>query len=154
MGGLNLIESAASKKYGPALYYMGIRRIEGQDIPKDAEKGMEELRQAATHGSEKAQLYLGNEYEKPAGGSPDVEKARRYFRLCAVRGDSTCQYRLGNSLLNEPDRPERDYLQGIAWIQLAGEQGLQQAAEVSLKEVPKMTSAQITAMNAKGETDP
>jgi hypothetical protein len=43
--GLALIRKPASKNYGPALYEIAIRQIEGRDLPKDIEKGLETMRQ-------------------------------------------------------------------------------------------------------------
>jgi len=85
-GGLALVEKAAEKDYGPALYEVAIREIEGRDLPADAEKGMETMRQAAVLGSIQAQLYLGLRYEKGQSVPADAEHARRYFRLCASKG--------------------------------------------------------------------
>ena len=45
-----------------------------------------------------------------------------------------CQYRLGRLLLDAPDRPERDYVQAVALLQLAGEQGLQDAKNIASRE--------------------
>ena len=146
--GFSLIQKAAEKNYGPALYQVGLHRMNGQDLTKDVQKGLEEIRQAATLGSPQAQLDLGNRYESGDGVAPESDRARRYFRLCAAQGIETCQYRLGASLLNRPDRSESDYIQAIAWLELAAEKGLADAKNTASKEVPGLTQAQSNWVSA------
>lgn len=145
--GLALIEKAAAKNYGPALYEIGLRQIQGQDLPKDIEKGLQQMREAAVLGSTPAQLYLGSRYAKGDGVPPDENRARRYYRLCAAQGVPTCQYRLGRILFDEPGRPERDYIQAVAWIELASKQGLQEAKDFAAKECASLTESQVKWVN-------
>jgi len=144
--GLALIQRAAAKNYGPALYEIAIRKIEGRDVAKDAEKGLETMRQASILGSPQAQFYLGNLYERGSGVPREADRARRYFRLCAAQGVPMCQYRLGSLLLDSADRPERDYVQAVAWFQLAGEHGIPEAKDIASKETAKLTPAQTAWM--------
>ena len=150
--GLALIQKAAAKNYGPAMYETAIRQIEGRDLPKDSENGLETMRQASVLGSAQAQFYLGNRYEKGDGLPRELDRARRYFRLCAARGVAQCQFRLASLLFNAPNRPERDYIQAVAWFQLAGDQGITDAKEIALMEVAKFTTAQtnwLTTLKAQ-----
>jgi TonB family protein len=140
--GLMLLRKAAEKKFGPALYEMAIRKIEGRDFAKDTAKGMEEMQEAALLGSAKAQFYLGDVHEKSDVGSLEFNQAGKYFRLCAAQGIAACQYRLGKLLFNTADREERDYVQAIALFQLAGEQGVPEAKDIASAESAKLTRAQ------------
>jgi TonB family protein len=140
--GLALIQKAAAKNYGPALYEIATRRIEGRGLPKDAERGLEEMRQAAVLGSPQAQFYLGIRYETGSGVPRELDRAGRYFRQCAARGAGLCQYRLGNLLFKAPGRPERDYIQAIAWLQLAAEQGVPEAKDIVSRETALLTPEQ------------
>jgi TonB family protein len=142
--GLALIQKAAAKNYGPALYEVAIRHIEGRDLPLNATQGLEMMRHASVVGSQSAQAYLGDLYEKGSGVPRELDRARRYFRLCAAQGVAGCQYRIGRLLLESPDRPERDYVQGVAWLQLAGERGNTEAREIASREGASLTRAQIT----------
>lgn len=146
--GLSLLQEAAAKNYGPALYEIASRRIEGRDLPKDANRGLEEMRKAATFGSSQAQFYLGDRYEQARDISPDPEKARQFFRLCAAQDVGRCRYRLGVLLLNAPGRRERDRIEAVAWLQLAGEQGLAEAKDLAERESMKLTPAQAKAVNS------
>jgi hypothetical protein len=57
-----------------------------------------------------------------------------------------CQYRLGRLLLDSANRPERDYVQAVAWFQLAGERGIQEARDIASREAAKLTPAQTVWM--------
>lgn len=144
--GLAQLQKAAAKYYGPALYEIAIRQIEGRDLPMNVEKGLEMTCQAAVLGSAQAQYYLGNRYEKGDGVPRELDRARRYFRLCATQGVPVCQYRLGRLLYSAEDRPERDYVQAVAWFQLAGENGIPEARDIASKEVANLTPEQTSRM--------
>jgi TPR repeat protein len=145
--GLALIQKAAARSYGPALYEVALRRIEGRDLSKDTEKGLDEMRRAATLGSPQAQLYLGNRYDKGDGVPREADRASWYFRLCAAHGIDLCEYRLAKVLLDPPNRPDRDYVQAVAWLQLAGEQGLKVAQDEAASEVARLTPTQRTLVD-------
>jgi TonB family protein len=145
--GWSLIQKAAAKNYGPALYEVAIRQLEGRDLPQDSEKGSDTMRQSAMLGSPQAQFYLGDKYEKGDGVPREVDRARRYFRLCATQGIALCQYRLGSLLLDNPDRLERDYVQAVAWFQLAAGQGMAEAQQIATRETANLTPGQSTWVN-------
>ena len=145
--GIALVQKAAAKNYGPALYEVAIRQIEGRDLPKDSESGLAKMRNASILGSGQAQFYLGNIYEKGNGVEVDADRARRYFRLCAAQGVAQCQFRLANLLFRAADRPERDYIQAVAWYELAGNQDLAEAKEIAAREEAKLTPAQTNWVN-------
>jgi TPR repeat protein len=142
--GLALFQKAAAKNYGPALYEVAVRQIEGRDPPADGEKGLEVMRQAALLGSPQAQFYLANRYEKGTGVPQELDRARRYFHLCATKGVPLCEYRLGRLLFDAPDRLERDYVQAVAWFQLAAEQGMSEATDIATTESARLTAAQVS----------
>ena len=102
------------------------------------------VRDAATLGSAPAQFHLGARYEKGDGVPRDLDRARRYHRLCAAQGVALCQYRLGRLLYSAHARRESEYLQAIAWIQLAAEQNVAEAKTLATEEAPKLTAEQRT----------
>jgi TonB family protein len=140
--GFRLIQESADKKYGPALYEVATARLEGNRLDKDSAKGMELMRSAAKLGSRGAQEFLGQAYENGDGVPADAEKSRQYFRLCAAAGDSLCQFHLGKSLLEHSDNPGRDYVQAIAWLQLASNHGLEEAEKMLQQQDARLTPAQ------------
>lgn len=104
---------------------------------------MKLIRDAALRGSVQAQYYLGSVAEQGVGQAPDPERARRYYRLCAAARNSTCQFKLGQMLLARENRQEHYYVQGIAWLELASEQGSGQAKALLDKERPTLSPTQI-----------
>jgi TonB family protein len=145
--GLALIQKAAAKNHGPALYEIANRHMEGRDLAMDTTKGLTTMQRAAVLGSPQAQLFLGGIYENGNGVPRELDRARRYYRLCAARGFAVCQYRLGTLLLVDDGLSERDYVQAVAWLQLACEQGLSEATDIASKETAKLTPAQTDWMN-------
>lgn len=76
----------------------------------------------------------------------DLDRARRNFRLCAATGHPDCQVRLGKLLLALPERRERDYVQAIAWLKLAADQGQAEARDLVEQESPRLTPEQLSAV--------
>jgi TonB family protein len=144
--GWSLLQKSADKNYGPALYEVAHRQLEGKPPPDDAQKALETMRQASVLGSVQAQYFLGHAYEKGIGVEADTGRARRYFRLCATRGVAQCQARLANLMLHQPGVPEYNYEQAVAWLQIAADQGLPDAIQVAAQEEAKLTPAQLKSV--------
>lgn len=137
--GEKMVRKAAEKKYAPAQFSVAKKALRAN--PND-ERALEDVKSAALLGSTEAQFFLGWRSEHPPAGPPDVERAREYYRLCAARGVALCQYRLGALLLERPERREHHYLQAIAWLVLAAEQGQQDAKKLADAERAKLTGEQ------------
>jgi TonB family protein len=140
--GVSLIAKAADKNYGPAIFDLGVLYLEGTQVPLDAEKGLKLIHDAALLGSVPAQYQLGQRYEAGSALPRDAERARHYFRLCAAKGDPNCQLKLGKLLLDLPAREESDYVQALAWLQLAADRGNNEAKNIAAAETRKLTQAQ------------
>jgi TonB family protein len=141
--GLRLILEAAGKYYAAAMYDQGRMLLEGRRLEKDPERGLELVRNAAVLHHRAAQFFLASEYEQGGLLPQNPDQARQYFRLCAMQGEMLCQVRLAKLLLEKPDREERDYLQAIAWLELAAERGDVQARLMLDPERPVLTESQI-----------
>lgn len=118
----------------------------GTSVPKDSEKGLALVRDAAMLGSPDAQFTLGDMYERGAGVAMDLERAKSYFRLCAASGTPECEFQLGKLLLATPQRKERDWLQAIAWVELAEDHKLAMARGVVEPELAKLTAEQAQSV--------
>ncbi len=140
--GLGLVRKSADRHYGPAIYEVAMRALQGKDAPPDVQRGLKLMRDAATLGSVQAQFYLGEAYEIGNSVPKDLARARSYFRLCAARGQALCQARLAGLLFNDPRRSEDDYLESLAWYQLAADQGAAEAREIVGREIVKLSEAQ------------
>lgn len=145
--GLASIQKAADKKYGPALYFVGDCYRQGNLLPKDPAKGLSLIQNAARLGSNKAQFALGEMYQKGSDGeASDLDRARKYFRLCAASGTPQCQFRLGSLLLSQPQHKEQDWLQAVAWLQLAESHDLPEAQPLADSETAKLTPEQMQSV--------
>jgi TonB family protein len=144
--GALLVGKAADKHHGPAMFDIGLGSVEGKGVPQDTEKGLRVMHEAANLGSYAAQFYLGNYYEQGADGPRDADRARRSFRLCAAAGHADCQVRLAKLLLELPRRPDHDFVQAIAWLKLAADQGQAEAQDLVDKESSGMTPEQAAAV--------
>jgi TonB family protein len=138
-----LLLFAAEKNFGPAVYEVGAMHFAGEGVPKDEAKGVQMMKDASVLGSTAAQYRLGWMSENGTPPMPrELAAARRYYRLCAAGGRPACQFRLATLLMSEPGRPERDYVQAMAWLQLASETGHVEAKRLVEQETPKLTPEQ------------
>ncbi len=117
--GLQLLQQSAKKNEPFALAELGKMYLSGIGLPKDKEKGIAMLKNASVMGSSSAQFSLGRFYEEGQDVEKNLASAKRQFRLCATKGDAACQYELGRLMLIE-GALERDRIQAIAWLDLAG----------------------------------
>lgn len=140
---LHLILDAAAKFYPPAMFDQGRMLLEGRHLDKDPERGLELVRNAAVLHNRAAQFYLASEYENGGLLPASPDQARQYFRLCALQGETVCQTRLAKLLLEKEGRQESDYLQAIAWLELASEHGDVLARMLLEPERPKLSEPQI-----------
>ena len=140
---LRLIVEAADKNFAAAMYEEGRMLLEGRRLPKDPDKGLELVRNAAVLRNRPAQFYLATAYERGEGLPQSPEQARQYYRLCALQGETICQVRLARLLLDRPDREDRDYLQAIAWLELADDKRDPQARPLLDHELPGLSAAQV-----------
>lgn len=140
--GLKQIEKAASKKHGPALGLLGLWKYEGRFVTKDTKDGLRLMNEGAIFGSLVAQRFLG---ERSAAGTEipkDIEHAKRMFRLCAARGDATCQFRLAGLILESAPLDEREKIEAVAWLKVAAANHSSDAAEVLKNMDASLTLAQ------------
>jgi Sel1 repeat-containing protein len=102
---LQLFAKAADKNYGPAMYEIGRRRMDGRGVATDPEAGIKLIHEAAVLGSAAAQFYLGSRYERGDGIPADRDRARRYFRLCAAAREAACQFQIGANAIDASGPP-------------------------------------------------
>jgi TonB family protein len=146
---LRMMNEAAEKNYPSAVYAIGRMKMSGQRVEKDPEKGLELVRTAALLGSRQAQFFLGAAYESGDEVPQSTERARQYFRLCAAAGETPCQVRLAQLLMqlagdDHSGSGDRQYLQALAWLDLAAEQGDAQASMILDRERAGLSPQQIS----------
>ena len=142
----DLIERAARAKYGPAMFALTVASIEDKRTPGNPAEAKDKIRDAAILGSTQAQYFMGSAYEN---GNPDLgfrkdeESARQFYRLCAATGQTLCQFRLGELLLNRQNVRERDIVQAVAWLELSADQGEPQAKMLADRSRASLTPEQV-----------
>jgi TPR repeat protein len=123
------------------MYELGRWRLKAN--PAD-EEAMRLIRDASTLGSPGAQFYLASLAE--TSDPPDLERARRLYRLCAAQGEAACQFNLANLTLNTKDLLASDKLQALAWLRLAALQRLDRARVVWSKYEPSLSKEERAAV--------
>lgn len=141
------IWEAAEKGYPSAMFDIGRMMMEGRRVAKNPEKGLELMRNAAIQGNRRAQFFLGVAYAGGYGVPQDAERAHQNFRLCAAMGESPCQVQLAKLLLQGATREERDFLQAIAWLELAAEDRNDEARMILDREGAALTDKQASWVN-------
>jgi TonB family protein len=143
----HLIVEAAEKGYPSAMFDVGRMMMEGRRVRKNPEKGLELVRNAAILGNRRAQFFLGVAYASGYGVPQDAERAHQNFRLCAAVGETPCQVQLAKLLLQSTTREERDFLQAIAWLELAAEDRNDEARLILDQEHAALTEKQVSWVN-------
>jgi TonB family protein len=144
---LQLIADASDKGYPSAMFDIGRMMMEGRRVQKNPEKGLELMRNAAVQGNRRAQFFLGVAYLSGYGVPQDPERAHQNFRLCAAVGETPCQVQLAKLLLQNTTREERDFLQAIAWLELAAEDRNDEARLILDQEHATLTPKQVSWVN-------
>ena len=120
--GCTSIFEAGAKAYPSAMFDIGRMMMEGRRHYEGPGKGLELVRNAAILGNRRAQFFLGVAYQSGYGVPQDPERAHQNFRLCAAMGNRPCQVQLAKLLLQNADKEERDFIQAMAWLELAAEE--------------------------------
>jgi TonB family protein len=139
-----VMSEAAEKNYPSAVYEVGRMTMLGKHVEKDSDKGLDMVRTAAMLGSRQAQFFLGAAYESGDGVEQSDDRARHYYRLCARAGETPCQVRLAQLLMQSDGSRGREYLQALAWLNLAAERGDLQARMILDKEQAGLSPQQIS----------
>jgi len=144
---LSLFIQSADLDYPLGLFRVGMRYLEGRGLPADREKGLKLLQEASLLGSKEAQYFLGTIFEAGDGVARDPQRAQRHFRLCAASGGSNCQLRLAQLLLASPGFSEREFVQAIAWLQIAAGGGNPGASAALQIETRRASPSQLDQAN-------
>jgi len=89
---------------------------------KDYATALEKLRSAAQQGDIRAQLNLGEMYERGGFVARDLKEAVRWYQLAAQQGAVNAQLNLGK-IYELGQGVAQDYKEALRWFQLAARQG-------------------------------
>ncbi len=125
---------AANSRYGPAVWDLAQIGITGKGTPASGEDIRKLIVLAANFGSNDALYFLGQSFEYGTNGfAVNIDEARRMYLTCASDGFKECWFPAGRTLLVQEDRDDDDLTRGLAWLELAKEQGIE-AARVFLEQ--------------------
>ena len=74
---------------------MGLRYLEGNEVPKDETEAVRWFRLAAGQGDIEARYRLGECYKNGVGVEPDDRQARKWYRRAALKGHTGASAALG-----------------------------------------------------------
>lgn len=114
--------------------------------PKDAQRGIALLEQAAKGGQSNAAFRLGKIYDDGEIVPQDYAKALDCYRTAAYAGVPEAQYNIG-VIYASGHGMKRDIVEGLAWLIVARKNGADNGGEQQLRE----HYARYTKYIAKGE---
>lgn len=136
-------ESIAADGDAHAMFLLARLYRLGLGVASDMEQAQKLYRLAAERGHPAAKGNLGTSLYFNGNGSTDVEEATRLWEEAAAAGDAQSQYMVAVSYYNGDGLPA-DPIRGYAWIRLALDQGLKEAATAELEMRREMTIEQLT----------
>ncbi len=101
-----------------SLYNESLRFLRGQGVAKDEQRAFVLNAEAAQSGYGDAVLAMGWFYINGIGVARDIERARKWYRDSARRGDTRAMFSLGQIAYDE-----RDYSEALAWFRRASSAG-------------------------------
>jgi uncharacterized protein len=120
-------EPAQSSARDPEEVFQEARRhLLGKEVPRDPEKALELMKEAAEAGHAGALGGVGYFYASGVGVPKDPGEAARWFRKGAEAGSPKAQFNLGSVLLAGAGVP-KDEAEGRTWIERAAEAGFPEA---------------------------
>ena len=129
-----------------AKYFSGVDLLEGNGVGKDEALAVPRIQAAAAMGLAEAQLRLAGLYEYgDAGVGLDSKRSGDLYRECANVGLMRCEAGLGRVLISD----SLHRVEGMAWLELAAENGSAEAKELFAKELeytPADQQAQARAL--------
>lgn len=126
-----------------ALYNVAQLYRTGRGVPKDIQLAEKFYREAAERGHVAAQGNLGTLYYFAFSDSPRVKPALEWWEKAARNGDGRSQYMLGVMFYNG-SQVARDPVRAYAWMRLANESGVPEAAKAEQQMVQTLSVQNIT----------
>ncbi len=116
-----------------ACFELGERLALGDGLPQDHAAARTWFRRAADGGVADAWFRLGKLQHDGLGGPEDRAQAFELFSTAARLGVPEAQHNVGAMLVSGRG-VKRDYVEGLAWLIVAGKSGAKSAAELQVRE--------------------
>lgn len=130
---LPALEKAARAGNADACFQLGFRCESGDGVKQDYKRARALYEQAAAGGVAEAIYRLGRLYQNGSGGGTDPSQARDLYRVAALADVPLAQYNLGAMLVSARG-VRRDYVEGLAWLILAGRNHIEADGEQRVRE--------------------
>ena len=117
--------AAASSGDPKALFQLGMRYSEGDDVKRNMTESARWFRHSAETGFAPAQYSVGSLYEKGIGVERDVNKAAEWYEKAAAQGNARAMHNLAviHAMGNPPSiQPNMD--NAVGWFQQAAAYGI------------------------------
>jgi uncharacterized protein len=105
-------------KQPTTLYNQSLDYLQGDGVSKDEVRSFALNAEAANEGHADAVLAMGWFYLNGVGVERDVERARKWYRKSARRGEPRAMFSLGQIAYNE-----RDFSDALVWFTRASQAG-------------------------------
>lgn len=119
-------QTTAAENEADRLYQLGIKHLNGDDVPRNEQKAAVLFRDAATKGSSDAQLQLGLLHQRGRGVTQDDRAALSFFEKAGAAGNAEAQYLTGQAHASGRGTGI-DHAWAARWYGKAAEQGLAKA---------------------------
>jgi hypothetical protein len=116
-----------------AAFELGERLALGDGVPQDHAAARTWFRRAADAGVADAWFRLGKLHHDGLGGPEDRALAFELFSTAAQLGVPEAQHNVGAMLVSGRG-VKRDYVEGLAWLIVAGQSGAESSAEKQVRE--------------------
>ncbi len=125
-------KKAAAQDEPEALYVLGKFYYESSKEEQDL--GLEYLTKAAAEGSDKAQLQLGEMFEKGIYFGIDMDEALSWFNLSAEYGNNQAMMKLYHHHLNQKENKDINIKLAEKWLNKAAQAGNEEAVNILKKK--------------------
>lgn len=132
-----------------ACFELGMRYVEGEEVPRDPIQGIGFLEQAAKGGIADASFRLGKIYYDGIIVPASYARALDFYTAAARAGVFEAQHNIGIMLVGAKG-VKRDYVEGLAWLIIATKSGAPSTVEKQVrarlaKYPDKILSAELRA---------
>jgi hypothetical protein len=127
------LKKAAKSGNAKARYQLGLRYETGDGVKQDYKRARALYEQAAAGGVGDAIYRLGRFYQNGFGVETDPSQARDFYHAAALANVPLAQYNLGAMLVSARG-VRRDYVEGLAWLILAGRNHIEADGEKRVRD--------------------
>jgi hypothetical protein len=119
---LKWVRKFAEQGYAQAQALLGVKYLEGKDVPRDYVEGVKWLKKSAEQGYARAVHDLGGIYYYGYGAPVDYIEAAKWYRKSVELGNLRAQNSLGY-MYSKGEGVPQDYVEALKWYRKSAEEG-------------------------------